>query len=68
MAEKPTMVIIGCIWRASAAQPVRILNAPINTMYKIYRVVVALALKVKHALAKKEKVTATQNETKLAIA
>lgn len=65
MSEKTIKVIIGCKLNLSAKKPVAKLKIAINDTKNIYRCLLAVALNVKRALAKKEKVTATMNAMKL---
>lgn len=63
--EKTTSVIIGFTSNWSANQPIREAMAPMKNTYIMYLMVVASALKVHFALAKKDTVTAMQKATKL---
>jgi hypothetical protein len=63
--EKTTSVIIGFTSNWSANQPIREAMAPMKNTYIMYLMVVASALKVHLALAKKDTVTAMQKATKL---
>lgn len=65
IAENTTSVSIGLILKQSASQPIMEAIAPMKNTYIMYLIVVALALKVHLALAKKETVTAMQKATKL---
>lgn len=65
MAENTTSVSKGLILNSSANQPITEAIAPIKNTYIMYLMVVALALKVQRALAKKDTVTAMQKATKL---
>jgi hypothetical protein len=64
IAEKTIKVMIGEIFIRSAQKPTKTAISPMNNTYIMYFMVVAFALKVHFALAKKEKVTATQNAAK----
>lgn len=65
MVENTTSVSIGLTLNSSANQPIREAIAPMKNTYIMYLIVVALALKVHLALAKKDTVTAMQKATKL---
>ena len=65
MMENVISVIIGAICDLSAAQPIDALSVPMNMTYIRYLIVVAFALNVNRAFAKKLKLTATTNPERL---
>lgn len=65
MMENVIRVITGAICDLSAAQPTVALSAPMNVIYIKYLSVVAFALNVNLAFAKKLKLTATTNPERL---